>query len=257
MTEKLYLQERLDQILNLIEEKTRASVQELSERFAVSPVTIRSDLANLERKGLLLRTHGGAMAKPAAGVVPAFTSRQQVRVHEKERIGRAAAQLVRDGEAIVLDDSTTCWYIAQHLKDRQELTVVTNGLYLALEFLESPGVTVVMPGGTLRAVSASLVGENDIHILERYYLQKGFFSARGLTLDEGLTDPDHYGAEIKRRLLERSKTVIAVVDSSKWNQVSFATFARLGQLDHVITGSSAPPDLLQHLRARGVQIELV
>ena len=259
MTDKLFLQERLNQILALVEEQERVAVAELSERYQVSAVTIRNDLATLEQQGLLVRTHGGAMAKPAieVGIVPAFALRKKLHAAGKERIGQTAATLVRDGDAIVLDDSTTSWQVARHLKDRRELTVVTNGLYVALEFLDSPGVTVVMPGGTLRSASVSLVGDESTCILDRYHLRKGFFGARGLTLNEGLTDHDQHGGETKRRMVERSKEIIAIVDASKWGQVAFATFASLEQVNQVITDVAAPADMVAAMRERGIKVTVV
>ncbi|HSR29998.1 MAG TPA: DeoR/GlpR family DNA-binding transcription regulator, partial [Anaerolineae bacterium] len=216
MSQKLFLQERLDQIVTLLQEQGRVSVMDLSDRFGVSTVTIRNDLTNLQQQGLLVRTHGGAVTRPDLSMEPpAFALRKELHLTEKERIGRAAAALVRDGDSIALDASTTAWQIARHLKDRQELTVVTNGLFVALEFLDSPGVTVVMPGGALRIASASLVGDQGACILERYHVQKGFFGAGGFTIEEGLTDTNQYEVELKQRMVERSKVVIAVVDSSK------------------------------------------
>ncbi len=257
MSDKLFLQERLDQIAALIQELGRVSVAELAERFGVSAVTIRNDLAVLEQKGLLIRTHGGAMSKPSSGAELAFDFRRGLHTVEKENIGRAAAAMVLDGEAIALDASTTAWQVARHLKDRHELTVVTNGVFVALEFLDSPGVTVVMPGGSLRAASASLVGDLGVNILQRYNVQKGFFGARGFTIAEGLTDVNQYEVELKRHMVERCKEVIAVVDSSKWGQVAFATFAPLDQIDCVISDVGAPMDMLVALSERGIKTILV
>ena len=257
MAEKLFLQERLDQILALVQERERISVAELSERFGVSAVTIRNDLTLLEQQGLLVRTYGGAMASPTSGPEPAFAFRQKLHVAQKERIGRAAAELVHDGDAIALDASTTAWQVARHLKDRRELTVVTNGLFIALEFLDSPDVTVVMPGGTLRTASSSLVGDLGARLLEDYHLQKGFFGARGLTLEEGLTDVNQYEVELKRRMVERSKEVIAIVDASKWGQVAFASFAFLDQVDRIIADAAVPAELVAALRKRGIKVTLV
>jgi DeoR/GlpR family transcriptional regulator of sugar metabolism len=258
MAHKLFLQERLDRIVALLQEQGRVSVADLSERFSVSPVTVRNDLTMLEQQGRLVRTHGGAVARPDPGMEPpAFALRKELHLAEKERIGRTAAALVRDGESIALDASTTAWQIARNLKDRRELTVITNGLFIALEFLDSPGVTVVMPGGSLRVASASLVGEQGACILERYHVQKGFFGAGGFTLDEGLTDTNQYEVELKRRMVERSKKVIAVVDSSKWGQVTFASLASVDQLDCVISDEAAPAEMAAVLRQRGIEVTLV
>ena len=257
-SERLFLQERLNQILELLQRQGRVSVADLAARFDVSAVTIRNDLTTLERQGLLLRTHGGAVLKPSPAAEPlAFALRKDLHQEEKERIGRAAAALVRDGESIALDASTTAWQIARHLKDRRELTVVTNGLFIALEFLNSPGVTVVMPGGMLRPASASLVGDQGACILDRYHVQKGFFGGGGFTLEEGLTDTNQYEVELKQRMVERSKEVIAVVDSSKWGQVTFAALVALDRLDRVITDDGAPPDMIAALRQRGIEVMLV
>jgi DeoR/GlpR family transcriptional regulator of sugar metabolism len=242
----------------MLQAQGRVAVTELSEQFCVSAVTIRNDLATLEQQGRLQRTHGGAVLKPDLSAEPlAFAQRKDLHQDEKERIGRAAGALVRDGESIALDASTTAWHIARHLKDRQELTVVTNGLFVALEFLNSPGVTVVMPGGSLRVASASLVGDQGAAILDRYYVQKGFFGAGGFTLEEGLTDTNQYEVELKQHMVERSKEVIAVVDSSKWGQVTFAALASVDQLDRVITDDSAPPDMVAALQKKGVDVALV
>lgn len=258
MAQKLFLQERLDLILALLQEHGRVSVADLSQRFGVSSVTIRNDLTTLEQRGRLVRTHGGAMTKPDPGMEPlGFALRKDLHLAEKERIGRAAAALVRDGESIALDASTTAWQIARHLKDRRELTVITNGLFIALEFLDSPGVTVVMPGGALRTASASLVGDEGACILERYHVQKGFFGAGGFTLEEGLTDTNQYEVELKQRMVERSKEVIAVVDSSKWGQVTFASLASVEQLDQVIADNAAPAEMVAALRQRGTLVTLV
>lgn len=257
MTDKLFPRERLDLILALIQDQGRVSVTELCERFGVSAVTIRSDLSLLEHQGLLIRTHGGAMVKANAGSEPAFEFRRGLYPAEKERIGCAAAAMVLDGEAIALDASTTAWQVARHLKAHHELTVVTNGLYIALEFIDSPAVTVVMPGGSLRAASASLVGESGADILEQYNVQRGFFGARGLTVAEGLTDVNQYEVELKRRMVQRCKQVVAIVDSSKWGQVAFATFVRLELVDTVIVDEGAPEEMLAELYARDIEVILV
>lgn len=258
MTQRLFLQERLDQIVTLLQEEGRVSVADLSAHFGVSAVTIRNDLTSLEQQGLLVRTHGGAVTRQDLNMEPpAFALRKELHQAEKERIGRAAATLVRDGDSVALDASTTAWQIARHLKDRQELTVVTNGLFIALEFLDSPGVTVVMPGGALRVASASLVGDDGACILDRYHVQKGFFGAGGFTIEEGLTDTNQYEVELKQRMVKRSKQVIAVVDSSKWGQVTFASLATVAELDHVITDEAAPEAMVVELRARGIDVTLV
>jgi DeoR family transcriptional regulator of aga operon/DeoR family fructose operon transcriptional repressor len=258
MSTRLFQPERLRQIQELLTERGRVSVTDLSRRFEVSTVTVRSDLAALERQGLLVRTHGGAVPRFERGPEPlAFALRKEQRLVEKTRIGQAAASLIRDGDAIALDASTTAWQVARHLKDRRELTVITNGLFIAQEFLDSPGVTVVMPGGSLRSASASLVGNEGSGILERYHVRRGFFGAGGFSIDEGLTDTNQYEVELKQRMIERSKQVVAIVDSSKWGQVTLAPLADVSQLDLVISDAGAPAGMVARLRELDVTVTLV
>lgn len=258
VTSRLFPEERHQQILSFLEKKGRVSVTELSEVFGISQATIRSDLETLAGQGLLMRTHGGAIASSRSDLELSFDVRRRLHVEEKERIGAAAADMVHDGEAIVLDASTTSLAIAAHLKNRRELTVVTNSLYVANELLDAPGVNVLLPGGFLRRDSISLVGI-DAHeeILKDYNLQKAFFSAKGLSLENGLTDVNQLEVGAKRAFLRRARHIIAVMDGSKWAQVSFISFASLDQIHTVITDSSAPSAMISKLRERGVEVVVV
>ncbi|MBC8447445.1 MAG: DeoR/GlpR transcriptional regulator [Chloroflexi bacterium] len=250
--------ERQQEILTLLQQQKRVSVTDLSHHFGVSTVTIRADLSELERRGLLTRTHGGAM--PPAPIIepePAFAQRRLSHREEKQRIGAAAAALVHDGEAIALDASTSALAVAEQIKDRRELTVVTNGLMIAIELADAPGISVMMPGGLLRSEAFSLVSGMGNDCLAQLNISKGFFGARGLTIDEGLTDVDNFEVEMKRALVAACKEVIAVVDSSKWGHLAVASFASLEQLDHAIADVAAPADMVADLCAQGIEVTLV
>jgi DeoR/GlpR family transcriptional regulator of sugar metabolism len=256
MDKLLFAPERQAKILALLQEQGRVSVSSLSEQFGVSAVTIRNDLSELERRGELVRTHGGAIPPDRDDVELAFAQRSQLHRAEKEAIGAMAAELVGDGEAIMLDASTTALQVARHIGPRQELTVITNSLIVAYELAGADGVTVVLSGGILRPVSYSMVGEIGRGVLSQFNVSKGFFGAKGITLDEGLTDADNFEAQFKRAMVEACREVIAVVDASKWGQVATASFALLEQIDHVFTSAGAPLDMVQALEARGVQVTI-
>lgn len=247
-------QERLDSVLQQLQETGYVSVAELSETFGVSAVTVRSDLDLLESQGRLLRTHGGAVPIHFGEGALSFSVRQREQVQAKAAIGRAAAALVHDGEAIVLDASTTAWHIARALLSRRDLTVVTTGLYVALELLRAPAITVMMPGGRVWREAASIVGLTDTRVLDAGNLQQGFFGGRGLTLVEGLTDANAEEVELKRQLVASVREVNAVVDGSKLGRVAFATCALVEQIKRVITDKSAPAEIVAGLRERGVQV---
>lgn len=254
---KLFPEERRQRIATLIEENGRVSVDELSALFNVSKVTVRSDLDQLERRGILLRTHGGAVSVDADKAELTFKHRERVNIDEKSRIGEAAAALVNHGDAIALDASTTALQVAKRVKDRHELTVVTNSIYIALELEDAPDVTVVMPGGILRRGSASLVGKLGEEVLTKFNIQKGFFGAKGVTLNEGLTDVSTFEVQLKRAMVHAAKQVIAIVDHTKWGRVAFASFASIDELDMIITDAEAPEDMLTKVRERGIDVMLV
>src|SRR4051794_20633207 len=150
--------DRRDRILAYLAEHDQMSIAELSHRISVSEVTVRKDLEQLETQGLLTRVRGGAVASGRGRLELHFAGREQINLEEKRRIARAAAALVASEQTIFLGASTTALQIARLLKQREDLTVVTNGLYTALELSFSPGITVVAVGGIVRRRSSSLVG---------------------------------------------------------------------------------------------------
>ncbi len=259
MDSRLFPEERLARILTLVRETGRVAVPELCARFAVSRATIRNDLREMERQGLIRRTHGGALV-PASEHQQAETSfhaRTRLQAQEKGRIGQFAASLVGDRNVIALDASTTALEVAKRIKDRRELTVVTNGLRTAIEFADSPHVTVVVPGGFLRCDSLSLVGQLSEDCLPGTKVQKAFFGAEGLTTRDGLTDVSSHEAQTKRSIVRVTQEVIAIIDHTKWGRVSFASFAALDEVDKIITDDQAPSEMVAACRDRGVEVILV
>ncbi len=256
-TKELYLEERRQEILRQVEEAGRVSVAELSRLFGVSEVTIRADLQALAERKLVVRTHGGAIPAGGGRYELALAMRREKQVQEKGRIGQAGAALVFDGDAIFLDSSSTALAIVQHLKQRRQLTIVTNSLAVAQEMQDTPTVTVVMPGGTLQNETASLIGTDGLALLQPFNIQKGFFGAHGLSLPEGLTDVSPDEAEVKRHLVAMCRQNIVVLDATKWGQVGIASFARPDQVNTVITDAHAPPELVEQVQALGIEVIIV
>jgi DeoR family transcriptional regulator of aga operon len=255
-TKELYLEERRQEIVQQINQCGRASVGELAERFSVSEVTIRADLQALAARNLLVRTHGGAVPIGRGLRELSLADRRQQQVSEKDRIGAASAAIVSNGDAIILDGSSTALAIARHLTHHRELTILTNSLAIAHEMLDAPDVTVVMPGGTLRREMASLIGGNGLEAFRRFNIQMGFFGATGLSLPEGLTDVSVGEAEVKRPLVAMCREVVAVLDATKWGRVALASFASPDSIHRVITDGNAPADLVEQVRALGIQVTL-
>ena len=257
VSKDLYPEERRQEILNQVSRQGRASVLELSQQFGVSEVTIRADLQSLAEQNLVVRTHGGAVP-PGRGLHDLSLSiRLQQQVAEKNRIGEAGAAMVSNGDAIVLDTSSTALAIAQRLRHHRDLTIITNGLAIAQAMLDAPGVSVVMPGGTLRRETASLIGVDGLEMLQKFNIQKGFFGAHGISLPEGLTDVSADEAEVKRPLAAMCRQVIAVLDATKWGRVGLASFANLEDIGCIVTDRHAPADLVEQVRALGIEVILV
>ncbi len=250
------LTERRQAIIEALEEVGQLSVTELSQRFGVSEVTIRGDLQALSEQGLIQRVRGGAIITT---VLPDLTYevRMQLNAAQKAKIGQMAASMVHDGDTIALDASTTAQAITPYLKNISELTVVTNGLKVAMSLLAHPSIHVILVGGSLRREGLSLIGPLDCGLIQDIHIRIGFFGARGFTLEEGLTDVNIDEVRTKREMVTRCREVAGVIDASKWGRIATSTFASVEQIDYLITDAEAPADMVAAMRARGVEVLLV
>src|SRR5207245_2450735 len=170
-------------------ERGDALVSELKDMFGVSEVTVRADLAALADRGLIVRTHGGAVLPEPGSKAPepTFAAREMANVELKRRIGEAAAALIQNGQSVVLDASTTALQIARVMRRREsvhDVNVITNGVHTALELLDTPGVSTILTGGQLRATAVSLTGALGADLLSRVHATLGLFGARGLTTSQ-------------------------------------------------------------------------
>lgn len=248
---------RREQILTQLSLRDQTSVSELSQALGVSEVTIRKDLDMLETQGLLIRVHGGAVVSGRGRLERYFAAREQEHREEKRRIAQAAAELVQPQQSIFLDASTTALQIARMIKNREDLTVVTNGLYTALELSFSHAITVVVIGGIVRRRSSSLVGGVSDDLLQRSRVDIAFFGARGVTGRDGMTETDIAEAALKQRMVHQAAAVVGVVDSSKFGATHFSAFALPHEIDRIITDVNAPETIVSELRSRNVHVDLV
>ena len=246
--------DRMDRVLELLETRDAVTVTELAHAFAVSEVTVRSDLGLLARQGLVARIRGGARALQRGQSEVAFDVRLRVQDEAKRAIARAAAALVGDGEAVALDSSTTAFYIALELRERKELVVVTNGLRVAMVLADAPGVSVIVPGGLLRLPAMSLVGDFASGVLRTTSIGKGFFGARGVSLERGLMDLNPEEVRIKHEMADVCERVIGVFDHTKWRRSALLSFVPTQRIAAIVTDAQAPAELLQEWRERGVDV---
>ena len=233
----MFVEERKMKTLERIESQRKVTVAELCAVFHVSAATIRNDLRDLETAGLLIRTHGGAMVKSKTGMEQDMTQRGVQHLAEKRRIAEAASRLVEDGDTLMLDTGSTTFELALLLGHKQDITVVTNDLVIALALEGSPTVRVVFMGGIVRKNYHCTViyGSAGRDILAGLSVDKAFMALNSFSLDKGASTPDINHAETKKLMMSIAAKVILLFDSSKFGRSSFALFAPLESIDTIVT----------------------
>jgi DeoR/GlpR family transcriptional regulator of sugar metabolism len=246
--------DRMRYVCRLLESRDAVTVGELAQTFRVSEVTVRNDLSVLAERGLVARIRGGARALQRGQSEVAFDVRLRVQEHNKRAIARAAAVLVGDGEAVALDSSTTAFYIAQELREKHELVVVTNGLRIAEALADAPGISVILPGGVVRNAAMSIVGDFATPVLRSTRIGKGFFGARGISVERGLMDLNPDEVRFKRELAEACEQVVGVFDHTKWERSALLSFVAADRVHTIVTDERAPADALDEWRRRRVNV---
>ncbi|PJE78283.1 Glucitol operon repressor [invertebrate metagenome] len=246
--------ERREAIVRLIRHKGLARVEELADQFKVSSVTIRNDLNYLDKKGFLLRSHGGAMALDDVVTEMHFDDKGTVNTAQKEAIGIAATQLVNDGESIILDSGTTTQHLARHLGNGKNLVVMTNGLNVASELVKTSGIEIMMTGGTLRSKSRSFYGSQAEDALKQYRFDKLFLGVDGFDIVAGLTTHFDREATLNRVMCDVSSEIILLADSSKFGRKGYHFIRSFGAFHTLVTDKGIPADYLTGMQRQGVKV---
>jgi len=254
---QMLIEERRQYIVGLVQTHGRVLVEELSESLGISRITIRKDLDYLQGRGLLQRTHGGALL-PGNGALsdPSLQEKEGRHSQEKLRIAAAAANLVQEGQCVLLDSGTTTTAIARALKRFSHLTIITNAVNIAGE-LSGTDFEVLLTGGSLRKNSFSLVGPLAEDMLHEMHADILFLGVDGFDLEVGLTTPNVMESRVNRAMVKASSLVVAVCDSTKFNRRSLSKIVDASVIHHVITDSGLPPETAEALRAAGIKLTLV
>lgn len=245
--------ERQRQIVELVDERGVMRVNELSERFSVSVMTIRRDLMALEEQGFLSRSHGGAVSRRRFQSEPYFDQKGRRNRAEKVAIARAAAALVEAGETILVNSGSTTLEFLRALPPI-ELRVVTSNAG-ALTALEAPSIECIVVGGVYRRRSNSFVGGLAVQTLSQVFGSRSFIGVDGLSVEAGLTTPHHQEAEISREMIRRTRgEVIVLADSSKIGGVAPFVTAALDEAHIVVTDSGIDEEYRSALAERGIRV---
>ncbi len=252
------MEERRRRIRSLIETNTQGTVAELADSFGVSAVTIRTDLTALEQMGVVVRTHGGALPRGDSDELP-INVKQTLHRAEKVRIAAAAAEMIRDGETVILDSGTTTAEIAKQIRMLKlaSINVITNALNIAVLLANSSHVNVIIPGGVLRQKSFSLSGPQAEQALSTLHADVLFLGVDSLDPQIGLMTPYVLEAQLNAQMIRISQRVVAVTDSSKLLRRNLSVIAPVDQMDVLITDSGADAACIAAIRAQGVDVRLV
>jgi DeoR family transcriptional regulator, fructose operon transcriptional repressor len=248
--------DRHKQIVELVNLRSSVRVTELSERFSVTEETIRRDLEKLEKKKLLKRSHGGAVSIRDKFNEIDFSEREITKKDEKQKIAMEAVKLVNEDDRIILDASTTAWYMAKALPNIP-LVVITNSIKVAMELSQKEHIRVISTGGILLQKSLSFIGPIAEEMLEKYHVTTAFISAKGVDFKAGITDSNEQQAIVKKKMIQQAQKTILMADSSKFHQIDFAKIANLKEISECITDEQLSNDTKNLLQQASIPYRIV
>ena len=245
--------ERRNEILMKLQAERRVVVSELSQLYDVSEETIRRDLEKLVNEGVAIKSYGGAVINENANLEVPFNIRKNYNVIGKQKIAEQIAAMVKDGESLMLDASSTAVYIAKALKEKKNLTVITNSIEIIVEIMDMPEWKVLSTGGLSREGSFALVGPQTDKMLKSYHVDKAVISCKGFDLESGITDSDELHANNKITMLGAAGKKILAVDKSKFDKTAFTAIGALDDITTVVTDEEPDRRWLQAFEEAGIE----
>jgi len=261
MVANLFREERLRLIMEMVYEKKKVFVKELADKFGKSSSSIRLDLAELESRGLINRTHGGAIIKTMGDDYVIRKNllrlRDETNKAAKDRIGKAVLDLISDGDSIMIDGGSTTYCVGKYLKEKHGLTIITTSYHMLPILLEIQDAKVFLAGGLIYREYEELIGDITINSLQRFNPDCVIMGIDGVSLDHGLTIADPPIALIKRKMIEVGKKVIIVADSSKFGKVCLMHMADFSGVHTIVSDTGVPGEFIQAIEETGVELILV
>jgi DeoR family transcriptional regulator, fructose operon transcriptional repressor len=249
--------ERRQSLVELLQKQPGMSVSELALALEVSEGTIRNDLNALEKENRVKRVHGGAvLIEESQFQNNSFLRRFKQYSAAKRAIARRAAELINDGDSILLDASTTVYYLSLALSHHHKLRVMTNGFEVARQLAQNLTNTVILIGGLVNNDSSSVTGVLSEKIIAEMHIDKAFFSCSGFSLERGMTEVHLEEAHLKRKAIESTRQVIALIDSSKMGKEDLTPFLGPAQISHLFTDYRLTPDWIEKLTMAGIQFTI-
>lgn len=246
--------ERRNEILGLLRQEGRVIVADLSKKYDVTEETIRRDLEKLENDGYAERTYGGAVVRGNEKDEIPFLVRKRENVEEKRRIARLISQMIHDGDRLMLDASTTALFVAKQIKEKKNITVITNSVEILLELSDVQGWKVLSTGGSLKGHALSLLGYQAERMIDGFFVDKAIISCKGVDLQKGFTDSNEMDAGIKKQMLNSATKRIMAVDNAKFHHLSFTQVVDFSGIDLLVTDKKLSDEWETRFRQNGVEI---
>src|SRR3954451_88715 len=250
----MFPEERRQWLVDRARSEGRLDVAAVSEELSVAVETIRRDLNQLEGHGLLRRVHGGAIPVERVGYEGALAARAAAMSDEKARLAKAAADLLDDAESIYLDEGSTVQWVVERLPGDRPLTVGTNALPPALALAARPNVTLFVLGGRVRNNTLGAVDHWATGMLDDLSIDLAFMGTNGISVARGLTTPDPAVAAVKGSAVAAARRSVLLADRTKFGVDSFCRFARVRDLETIVTDAGLDPDEVAAYAAAGVQV---
>ncbi len=257
MSDIFSFEERQNKIVTLLRSKGRLSVADIVEQFQVSEATARRDLELLAEQGRVQRVYGGALPVSLALPEQPILLREQEQTLEKQRIGEAAAALVKAGETLFLGSGSTVLEVARKLPGEHNLTVITNSLPVLNELAGHPEITLVAMGGMMRSSELSFIGHITEQALTEVRVEKVFIGIHAISLEHGLTNDYLAETMTDRAIIKAGREVIVVADHTKVNTVATAFLAPVASIHRLVTDLATPPEFVAGLREAGITVHVV
>ncbi|MCI8861118.1 MAG: DeoR/GlpR transcriptional regulator [Lachnospiraceae bacterium] len=254
MEHELKIDFRRQRILELLAQDGQVKVTQLSELFHTTPVTIRSDLAALEKDGYLKRVTGGAVQTVRNFYTMDAQQRKNYNLEAKTAIAKAVAELIEDGDTLLINSGTTTLLIASELKKRNSLNVVTNSMSVSVELASCPTFRVLLLGGEVNAQYSFSYGNTALEQLSRYKADKAILSIDGIHSQAGITTYHAEESPICRMMMERSHETIVAADFSKFGFESFSNIADIQSADYYVTNKTADPGTVASIKELGKKV---
>ena len=245
--------ERKNEILQKLRAEQRVLVSELASHYQVTEETIRRDLDKLEKEGYATKTYGGAILGNSTKTDLSHAIRSKTNVEFKNQIAELVCKMVDDGDHLMIDDSSTALFCAKKLRDKKNLTIITNSVELVVELASVESWSILLTGGRLKAESLALVGSQCEKYLGNYHVDKVFVSCKGIDRSAGVTDSNELNAQAKQAMLRAGRQKILVVDSSKFDKISFVNITPIANVEAVVTNAKPSDAWLRYFDEQGVR----